>query len=222
MLNNKHAERNLYTLDNPKSPVAESFRMLRTNILTSLKSRSGKAILFTSADLNQGTAMIAVNLGIVMAQAGSSVLLVDSNLRYPTIHEFFNVTGNYGLSNLLMQNLKFNAVLQSTGVYGLWYISAGSIPPNPADLVGSQNMANLLVEVVGEYDIVLLNAPPVLGVTDSALLAPLVDGVILVVKAGSTGINAIIDAKAQLEKLQASVIGVVLSEVKMKKELNTG
>lgn len=215
MSNGKNGERKLFAHVHPKSPIAESFRTLRTNISFSALDRSCRAIMSTSAGPEDGKSTVTANLAVVMAQAGSRVLLVDCDLRKPVQHKYFEMDNHRGLTNLLVQDLELSDVVRSTLVDGLWLLPSGPIPPNPSELLGSHKMAGFLKNVVAQYDTVLVDAPPVIAVTDASVLAPLVDGVVLVVKSGVTRIDMIKDARAQLETANARIIGVVLNQVKM-------
>lgn len=218
MSKNKNGERSLFAQVNPKSPIAEAFRTLRTNISFSALDRPYRTIMTTSAGPEDGKSTVTANLGVVMAQAGSRVLLVDCDLRKPVQNKHFGTDNHRGLTNLLVQDLEISDVVRATEVEGLWLLTSGPIPPNPSELLGSHKMKSFLEKAAGMYDTVLIDAPPVIAVTDAAVLAPLVDGVVLVVKSGATRIDMIKDAKAQLEKASARIIGVVLNEVKMQGE----
>ncbi|RJO61499.1 MAG: polysaccharide biosynthesis tyrosine autokinase [Dehalococcoidia bacterium] len=214
----KNREENLYAFTQPKSPVAESFRALRTNITFAALERPCRTLLVASVGPGDGKSTVTANLGVVTAQAGSRVLIIDCDLRKPVLHRYFEVDNHHGLTNLLAQDLELPDVVCSTGVENLWVLTSGPVPPNPSELLGSQKMKSLLGEIAGQYDRVLIEAPPVVAVTDAAVLAPVVDGVVLVVKSGSTRIDMARDAKAQLEKASARIIGVILNEVKMNGE----
>jgi len=218
VLSSKNATKKLIAHNNPKSPIAESFRTLRTNLSFSATDRPVKVLLITSAGPQDGTSVVASNLAVVMAQAGGRVLIVDGDLRNPTMHKFFNLDNSQGLTNLLVQDLDLKEAAHSTEIDGVWIVPSGPIPPNPSELLGSQKMKAFLEKVSVQYDTVILDAPPVIAVTDAAVLAPLVDGVVLVVKAGSSRIDMVKEAKQQLEKANARIIGVVLNEVKTRRE----
>lgn len=205
----------LYTFMDPKSAAAESFRILRTNITFSIKDRQNKTILFTSADFDGGKSMVTANLGVVMAQTGSRVLIVDTDLRSPMIHRFFDSDNSNGLSDLLKKNLRIIDTVRDTGIKGLSYIPGGAIPSNPAELLETRNMKEFLEEAAELYDIILLDAPPVMAVSDVSVLLPLIEGVVMVVKSGFTKIDRVIQVKKHLEKFNAKIIGVVLNEFKI-------
>lgn len=211
-------KKKLFTIIKPKSSTAESYRTLRTNISLSFNGRSNKVILITSPGLEAGKSEVTANLGVVMAQAGSRVLIVNADMRNPGIHEYFNTHNNYGLSNLLAGDLNISKAVQKTSVEGLWLITGGAVPHNPSELLCSHYMREFVDKISELYDIILMDAPPVLAVTDSTLIASLVDGVIIVVKKGVTGIDMARNAKYQLQKAGAGIIGVVLKDVKIRKD----
>lgn len=215
MSKHNNGERKLFAHLHPKSAIAESFRTLRTNLSFSPTDRPYKVILITSSGPGDGKSTITSNLGVVMAQAGSRVLIVDCDFRKPVVHKIFEMDNFRGLTNLLVQDLEIEDVIRKSGIDGLWTLTSGPIPPNPSELLGSQKMKTFVKKVAGQYDTILLDAPPIIAVTDAAVLAPLVDGVVLVVKAGDTRIEMIKEAKAQLMKANAKIIGVVLNDVKM-------
>ncbi|OPX92330.1 CpsD/CapB family tyrosine-protein kinase [Pelotomaculum sp. PtaB.Bin117] len=208
----------LYAYFKPKSAIAEAFRTLRTNISFSSLNRPFKTIMTTSAGPLDGKSTVTSNMGVVMAQAGSRVLIVDCDLRKPVMHKNFETDNHRGLTNLLVQDLDIAEVIKPTRVEGLSLLTSGPIPPNPSELLGSLKMKNFLEKAAGMYDIVFIDSLPVIAVTDASVLAPLVDGVMLVVKSGATKIDMVKEAKNQLKKAKARIIGVVLNEVKMKSE----
>jgi protein-tyrosine kinase len=208
-------DRKLFSHIMPKSAVAESFRTLRTNIAFSSPAGRNRTILITSPIPEDGKSTVVSNLGVVLAQAQSRVLIVDCDLRKPVMHSCFNLDRDSGLTNVLAQDLDPGDVVSPTEVAGLYVIPSGPIPPNPSELLGSAKMAGFLDQVAEQYDVVLLDAPPVIAVTDAALLAPLVDRVLLVLKAGSSRIEMARDARDQLIKANAKSIGVVLNEARL-------
>jgi len=206
--------RKLFSHIHPMSAIAESFRALRTNIAYSSIDHPRRVILITSSDPGEGKSTIVSNLGVVMAQAGSRVLIMDCDLRRPVMHKIFEMDQQRGLTNLIAQDLEVGEVVRSTEVDGLFVINSGPIPPNPSELLGSQKMKDLLEKVGGQYDLVLIDTPPLNAVTDASVLASVVDGVIIVIKSGESRIDIARESKAQLEKANARIIGVVLNDMK--------
>lgn len=208
-------DRKLFAHIRPKSAIAESFRTLRTNINFSSVGGSKRTILVTSPSPEDGKSTVTSNLAVVMAQAKSRVLVVDCDLRKPVMHTYFNANKVSGLTNLLAQDLEPAEVVSATEVEGLSIIASGPIPPNPSELLGSAKMAEFLAWAREEYDVVLLDTPPVIAVTDAVLLALLVDNVILVLKPGSSRIEMAREARDRLQNAGAKSIGVVLNEARM-------
>jgi capsular exopolysaccharide synthesis family protein len=207
-------ERGLFSYILPKSAVTEAFRTLRTNISFSSLKGSNKVILITSPGTEDGKSTVAANLGVVMAQAQSRVLIVDCDLRKPVMRDYFRLDKASGLTNLLVQDLQPEDVVSETEVERLYVISSGPIPPNPSELLGSAKMAEFLSRVAEQYDVVLLDTPPVIAVTDAVLLSPLADSVLLVLKAGETRIEMAKEARERLMNAGSKSIGVVLNGAK--------
>jgi uncharacterized protein involved in exopolysaccharide biosynthesis/Mrp family chromosome partitioning ATPase len=220
----------LITHFDPKSPVAEAYRTLRTNIQFIRMERQGKLLVVTSPTLQEGKTTTIVNLALTMAQNGQKTLLVGANLRRPSIHRFFGIDREPGLSDILVGNARWHDcirtvadilmgrfemedIMASPGLDNLHIIESGPIPANPSELLSTPAMAQFLAEIREEYDVVLIDTPPVLPVTDSAIVASQVDGVILVYQAGKVGRLVLKRAKAHLESARAKVWGVVLNDV---------
>jgi uncharacterized protein involved in exopolysaccharide biosynthesis/Mrp family chromosome partitioning ATPase len=220
----------LITHFDPKSPVAEAYRTIRTNIQFIRMERAGKLLVFTSPTLQEGKTTTIVNVALTMAQNGQRTLLVGSNLRRPSIHRFFGIEREPGLSEILLGNARWRDcirtvadiimgrfemedIMASPGLDNLHIIESGAIPANPSELLSTPAMARFLSEVREAYDVVLIDTPPVLPVTDSAIVASQADGVILVYQAGKVGRLVLKRAKAHLESTRGSVWGVVLNDV---------
>ncbi|MHA6261281.1 CpsD/CapB family tyrosine-protein kinase [Sporosarcina sp. CAU 1771] len=209
--------RKLITSINAKSVVSEQFRTVRTNINFSMPDKELKSILFTSASPGDGKSTIAANLAVVFAQEGKNVLLVDSDMRKPTVHYTFHMTNTLGLSNLLTRQATFAEVVKKSDV-GLDIITCGPIPPNPAELLASKMMDKVLDEMKEKYDMVIFDAPPVLSVTDGQIMSNKCDGTILVISAGSTEKESAVKAKEALLLSKANVIGTVLNNFTLNKD----
>lgn len=214
-------ESKMITRFSPKSPISEAYRSLRTNIQFSDIDNPKRVILMTSAATKEGKSTTCVNLAITFAQTGSRVLLVDSDLRRPTLHSFFNVDKMYGLSNVLIGSLSFNDVIKRTEVENLDLITAGDIPPNPAEMVASERMRMFLEEARNRYDVVLLDSPPVVAVTDAAILTTRADATILVVSSGMTGRSELKRAIGLIRSVGSNVLGVILNGLDIKKMYGT-
>lgn len=172
--------------------------------------------MVTSAGPREGKSSTVANLAVSMAQAGKSILVIDADMRNPTQHKLFGLSNLEGLSGSLVQDQGCQAYIQETAVLGVSVLTGGPIPPNPAELVGSQRMKRLIEEVSEQYDVVLIDTPPVVAVTDAAILAQEVDGVILVLAAGEVNKDFALRAKELLDKVGAKILGAVLNKADMK------
>lgn len=205
----------LITITNPRSPVSEAFRTLRTNLEFTSLDKPLRSMVVTSAAPEEGKSTTLANLAVAMAQAGKKVILVDCDLRRPSLHQIFNARPAPGLSNMMRDDALMNQPpLQETQVPNLFLLTSGTIPPNPAELVASRRMSDVIAALHQRADIVLFDAPPVIAVTDAAVLASKVDAVLLVVSAGKTKRDHAKKAKMLLDKVNAHLIGTVLTNVK--------
>lgn len=212
------AARKLITIENPKAIVSEQFRTIRTNIDFSMPDKDLKTLLFTSSTPGEGKSTSASNVAIVFAQAGKSVLLIDADMRKPTMHHTFRVINTMGLSNLLTRKSTRQDVVMHTVIDRLDLITSGPIPPNPAELIGSKTMNALIKELIDLYDIVIFDAPPLLSVTDAQILSNKCDGTILVVNSGTTEKVNVLKAKEHLVAAKANIIGTLLNNFVLKKD----
>ena len=176
------------------------------------QNKRQRSLLITSPEPGEGKTTVASNLAIALAQLGRSVLLIDADLRRPSLHKVFHLANAVGLSNYLMEELEIRRV-QSSDVPGLDVLVCGPIPPNPAELVSSKRMQALLQKAEANYDFVVLDAPPLLSVEDPRILAALVDGVIMVVKSGATPRELVRRAGVQACQANAKLIGIVLNQI---------
>ncbi len=201
----------------PRSPVTESFRTLRTNTVFAGVDKPLRRILITSATPQEGKTTISSNLAVVLAQGERKVALIDADLRRPQLHRRFGLNNHMGMSDLflVMRPLESlpRGIIQFSESMKLAVITSGKTPPNPAELMSSRKMAHFLDMLNAEFDLVLIDTPPVLSVTDAAVLAPGVDGVILVAKPGVTKLRDFQQALEQLQTVDARILGVVLNEV---------
>lgn len=208
----KSDTRHLITHTDPKSPIAEAFRALRTNLYYSNLDKSLKKVLLTSTGLGEGKSTILANLAVAVAQTGQKVLIIDADLRKPVQHKIFELSNLRGLTNLLVEDLQLPEVVQDSTISNLKLLTSGPIPPNPSELLGSARMERFLTSIT-EYDLILIDAPPAVAVTDPVVLAAKVDGVLLVINSKQVKIEMAKYAKEQLEKAQAKILGVVLNNV---------
>lgn len=204
----------LIVQDNPKSPISEAYRTLRTNIQFSNFDDDMSTVLVTSSGPGEGKSTTAANLALSMAETGKRVLLIDCDLRKPSLHKKFNITNNKGLSNLLIGQHKFADVAQRYNE-SLYILTSGTIPPNPSEMLASKKMQSFLEEAKKTFDFIILDTPPVIAVTDAQLLSTMVGGVLLVVAAGQAEIGAAQKAKELLEHVKANIIGVILNKAEV-------
>jgi non-specific protein-tyrosine kinase len=199
---------NLITLTDPRSPAAEAYQSLRTNLEFSSLEQPLHSILVTSADNMVEKSSAVANLAVAMAQAGDRITLVDGDLRRPQQHEIFGLSNQRGLTTWLQEEIP--APLQKTQVEGLHVLVSGPPVTNPVALLSRKRMADILVELQEQADYVLVDAPPVLAVTDAAIWASKVNGVVLLINAGGTKRDHAQRAKAVLETVHARMVGAVL------------
>ena len=204
--------RHLITQLNPRSPISEQYRTLRTNLEFSSVDNPLKSILVTSSSPSEGKSMTTANLAVVYAQQGLKVLLIDADLRKPTVHYTFRLDNLRGLSNILVNEATIEETAYATGIGNLDVISSGPIPPNPSELLGSKRMEALIQEASSSYDLIIFDTPPVLAVTDAQILGNVVDGTILVIRSGQTEYELAIKAKEALEPAKAKLLGTVLND----------
>lgn len=203
----------LITAVEPKNVVAEQFRTVRTNIDFSSIDRELKTILFTSSDVSEGKSTISANTAVTWAQQGKKVLFIDADLRRPTLHTTFGLTNTQGLSTILVNNEDYRSIAVQSVIDNLTVITSGPVPPNPAELLNSSRMKAFLKSVQAEFDLVVLDVPPLLSVTDTQILAANVDGVILVVRQGVAQRASVKRATELLNIVHANVLGYVLNDV---------
>ncbi len=207
------------TESQPLSPISEAFRTLRTNVKYAGAGleKPLRSIMVTSAQPGEGKTEVLVNLGIVLAQNKMRVLLMDADLRRPSLHRRLGLDNLIGLSQIFVHpELGISYSLQPTRIHGLTAITSGDTPPNPSELLGSQLMDTILVELKSNYDILLIDTPPALAVTDAAVLLPYVDGVLLVIKPGSTTMAPLQRLVSQFHQLNAHMLGAVLNDINLR------
>ena len=197
----------------PKSPVAECCRIVRTNLLFLATEKPLQRLLVTSSGPQEGKTTAVINLGITFAQSGQRVLLVDTDLRRPRLHRAFGLSGEVGLSSVLLDETLLARALQPTSVPGLSVLACGPLPPNPAELLHTERFRALVVELSRRFDQVVFDSPPVGAVTDAQILSACVDGVLLLAKAGKTTKDGLQRARRALSDVNARVVGAVLNAV---------
>jgi len=204
---------NIITHENPKSPIAEAYRTLRTNIQFSSLDNPLKTIMVTSSAPGEGKTTTTVNLAVAMAQSDARVIIIDGDLRKPRIHKVFKSSNQYGVSNILVNNLDYKDVVIKTPINGLEILPSGIIPPNPSELLSSNKMKALINKLKEDYDYVLIDTPPAAVVTDAAILSTCADGVLLVCAAGQVSKEAVQRSRELLKNVNANILGVVLNKI---------
>ena len=197
----------------PKSPISEAYRSLRTSIQYSQADKTIKSIVFTSPGPKEGKSTTVVNLAIAIAQMGTNVLLVDTDLRRPVIHSIFNLNRNKGLSNCLVGKTSIEEAISKTDIDNLCVIPSGTLPPNPSELLGSTKMKKFISELEEQFDLVLFDSPPIMAVTDAAVLSSEVDGVVMVVKEGQTNRDAVMRCYNILKSVPNQLLGAVMNGI---------
>lgn len=209
----KKIEARLITHLDPKSPVSESYRTLRTNLQFSKVDRQVKTILVTSSGPKEGKSTTAANLAIAMAQTGNKVVLIDADLRRPVIHSIFGLNKDEGITNYLMETIPYEKLAKKTFLDNLFIMPCGVLPPNPSELLASRKMEEMLTKLRNDYDIVILDSPPVIAVTDAAILSTKVDGTILVVNSGQTNRDALTRANVLLDNVDSKLLGLLINGI---------
>ncbi len=203
---------NLITLTDPRSPAAEAYRTLRTNLTFAALDRPLETLLVTSAAPGDGKSSVLANLAVTMAQGERRVILVDADLRRPHLHEIFGLPNDRGLTTMIVEGAALDdPPLIKSDVDNLWLVPSGPLPPNPADILGSRRMEKVIASLKSRADVILFDAPPIVAVTDGAVLGAKVDGVLLVVRAGRTRRDHVQQARELLERGHVRIVGAVLS-----------
>ena len=209
-----NTSKSLISLLDPKAPASEAYRSLRTNIGYTSVDKQVQTIVITSAGPEEGKTTTLVNLAISLAQLGKKVLVIDADLRKARIHKYFSLPNDNGVTDIIVNKYKVkDAVKKIEEVDNLYVITSGAYPPNPAEILESKKMADLLETVRTDYDIILIDTPPVGQLTDAAILGKMADGVILVIASGETHIDFAKHAKSRLEKVNARVLGAVITKI---------
>lgn len=207
---------NLITESNPKSPISEGYRILRTNIEFSTIDQNLQVIMVTSSKPNEGKSTTSANMAVAFAQANKRVLLIDADLRKPSQHHIFGKSNRSGLTSALFKQKELEEVIQQSNTENLSVIHAGPTPPNPSELLSSKQMATLLATTREMFDVIIIDTPPILSVTDAQIVATQSDGVVLVIDSGKVKKDAALKAKASLGHVNAKLIGVVLNNINRK------
>jgi len=210
----RRIESRLVTHFAPKSPISEAYRTVRTNIQYAKAGSQVRTVLVTSSGPGEGKSTTVANLAITFAQMGARTLLIDTDLRRPVLHGIFGQTRNEGLTNILVGRTSLKDAMKPTRIDDLFLLTSGTLPPNPSELLNSKMMEEFLEESKAQFDMVLLDTPPVIAVTDAAVLSTKVDGVVLVTLSGKTGRDVLVRARGLLDKVAAHLLGVLVNGVK--------
>lgn len=198
---------------NPNSPRAEVYRMLRTRIQFSSRDQDLKTLVVTSSQAGEGKTITVSNLAVIYAQEGKKVLLIDANMRKPYLHQIFSLMNRQGLSTVVTGQTTIQNAVQETFINNLDLLPAGPVPSNPSELIDSTAMWDLLEELEEQYDVILIDTPAMLEVSDSVIFSAMCDGVVMVAASGKAKKDYLRKAKEQLTHVNARILGVVLNQV---------
>ena len=204
----------IISYNDPKSVISEQYRAIRTNIEYSNVDQNTKTILVTSSDKNEGKTTTVSNLAVSFANLNKKVLLIDCDLRNASIHKMFKLNNIYGLTDILAKDRAVDKCIQETELENLYVLTAGAIPPNPAEILSSEKMKNLIEDLKNMYDYIFIDTPPIGLVTDAGVLSSFIDGVVLVVKSESVEKKYLEETKKKLDAVDARILGAILNSYK--------
>ena len=204
----------IISYNDPKSVISEQYREIRTNIEYSNVDQNTKTILVTSSDKNEGKTTTVSNLAVSFANLNKKVLIIDCDLRNPSIHKMFKLNNIYGLTDILAKDRAVDKCIQETELENLYVLTAGAIPPNPAEILSSEKMKNLIEDLKNIYDYIFIDTPPIGLVTDAGVLSSFIDGVVLVVKSESVEKKYLEETKKKLDAVDARILGAILNSYK--------
>ena len=204
----------IISYNDPKSVISEQYRAIRTNIEYSNVDQNTKTILVTSSDKNKGKTTTVSNLAVSFANLNKKLLIVDCDLRNASIHKMFKINNIYGLTDILAKDRAVDKCIQETELENLYVLTAGAIPPNPAEILSSEKMKNLIEDLKNIYDYIFIDTPPIGLVTDAGVLSSFIDGVVLVVKSESIEKKYLEETKKKLDAVDARILGAILNSYK--------
>lgn len=202
----------IISITKPKSPIAEAYRGIRTSIEFSNLDKELKVISVTSSMQNEGKSTVMANLAVSFANLDKKVLIIEGDLRNPSVHRMFNISNINGLTDILLGNKSFTESVYCTDVKNLHVLTCGPIPPNPSEMLSSKRIREFVESVRDYYDYIFIDAPPIGIVTDAGIISTYTDGCIFVVGAGEADIEMAKVSKERLEKVGANILGVVLNK----------
>ena len=206
--------KSIISYNDPKSVISEQYRAIRTNIEYSNVDQNTKTILVTSSDKNEGKTTTVSNLAVSFANLNKKVLLIDCDLRNASIHKMFKINNIYGLTDILAKDRAVDKCIQETELENLYVLTAGATPPNPAEILSSEKMKNLIEDLKNIYDYIFIDTPPIGLVTDAGVLSSFIDGVVLVVKSESIEKKYLEETKKKLDAVDARILGAILNSYK--------
>ncbi|WP_234028533.1 CpsD/CapB family tyrosine-protein kinase [Lentibacillus sp. Marseille-P4043] len=205
-------KKNLVTYANPDSLISDQFREIRANINFLTETKKNRLFIITSPDKGEGKSTVTANLAVSMAQQNERILLIDANLREPTMHDIFKIPNNVGLTNILSGNASMESAIQRTWISNLELLTSGTTLTNPAEVLGNTRIADLLNTTANTYDKVLIDSPPVLTSTETRVLANHCDGVVMVLNRGKTALENTVESRRVLELARAKIVGAIMNE----------
>ncbi|RLC47531.1 MAG: hypothetical protein DRH70_03155 [Candidatus Coatesbacteria bacterium] len=200
-----------------EDPAVEAYRALRTNLLVQMKQDNINSFLVTSPSPKEGKSTTVANLGIALANAGKKTILVDMDLRHSVLHEFMGIDNSLGVTNIVLDSLDPDLAISHTVFERLHFLPSGPTPPNPAEILSSSSVRELLAMLSNDFDVVLVDSPPIIGLTDAVVLGTIVGGVFLVIRAGRTSRQQMSLAVQMLQNVGCHILGAVLNEVDIHK-----
>jgi len=208
----------LISIDEPDSVAAEAYRALRTSIQFASIDKDIKTVVITSTSPGEGKSSVVINLGVVIAQTGKRVLLVDADLRNPSLYRNLDIDNKEGLSTMFLKNEAMDKYIRQYAVNNLFILPSGPPPPNPSEVLASERMKQFIAQAKEKFDFIVFDSPPLLPVTDAAVLSKICDGTVLVVRSSKTVIEAAHRVKTILGNLKVNILGVVITDVDQRKE----
>jgi len=210
----------IISINNPKSPIAEAYRGIRTSIEFSNLDKDIKVITVTSSKQNEGKSTVIANLAVSFANLEKKVLILDGDLRNPSVHRMFGLSNIHGLTDVLIDNKTFLDCVHCTDTKHLHVLTCGKTPPNPSEMLSSKRMKKIIEELKDHYDYIFIDAPPIGIVTDAGIISTYTDGTLFVVGANETDAEMVKIAKKRLENVDANILGVVLNKFEQKGSKN--